>query len=56
MSDVIKNSPRSNVGAGYFDEVEVDAVEQQRERLQVDQNGHQVVNFEDRMPASEMIF
>jgi hypothetical protein len=56
VSDVIKNSPSSDVGARYFNEMEVNAVEQQRERLQVDQNGHQVVDFEDWMSASEIVF
>lgn len=49
VGDVVKNSPGGDVFALDFDKVEIDGVEEQREGLEKDEAGHQVVDLEHRV-------
>lgn len=45
MSDVVEYGPRGDMLASHLDEVVVDGVEHERQRLEVDQHGHQVMDL-----------
>lgn len=50
MRDVEQNSPRFHVLASDLDKMEINRMEQQRQRFEEHQHGHDVVNFENGMP------
>lgn len=52
MGNVVEYSPSSDVFSLYLYKVEIYSMEKQGQRLEVDEDCHEVVNLEDRMSES----
>lgn len=53
VGNVVEYGPCSDVLASHLDEVVVDGVEHKRQRLEVNQNGHKVMDLVHRVPVTD---